>query len=91
MAPVIVQHRTEIETNALPAWRCTRPECARHFEQLEGYFEMRADGRIELDPTAPRCMDDEAPMQLQRVKNHSYLYVCYICGDTMEYSVVSGR
>jgi hypothetical protein len=35
MAPVIVRHRTETDTNALPAWRCTHPDCALHFEQMK--------------------------------------------------------
>jgi hypothetical protein len=84
MTPVVVPHRTATETNALPAWRCTRCDCVRHFEQLEGYFDTLADGRIERDPTGPHCTNDEAPMQLHRVKNHSYLYVCGTCGDTMD-------
>ena len=49
--------------------------------KTQGPITMRRK-RILFATAAPHCTNDETPTQLQRVKNHSYLYVCETRGDT---------
>ena len=68
------------------AHACPRPDCAVHYNTLNGYFRVTKDGKFELNSTPRvRCYSDGKPMYLAELnpeKRNFRLWRCPQCEST---------